>query len=441
MTDDQPYSVDILTARIRSLLESGFSRIQVQGEITNCRPTAAGHIYFSLRGQEAVLTAVLFRSSAARLPRPPRDGDRVVCAGSIEVYPPHGKYQLNVTSVRFGGEGELLLRLDQLKRKLHAEGLFDTGRKRPLPFLPRRIGLVTSPTGAAVQDVIRSVFARYPARILIAGAPVQGDGAHVQIIMAMRRLEAVEDVDVIVLARGGGSLEDLWEFNQEPLVRAIATCTKPVISAVGHEPDQMLTDFVADVRAPTPTAVGPLIVPELSALQAGLSEAARRLGLAMRGRLEKRRLTLVGLERRLQDPRRLLSMPTQRLVDQSGRIERAMRHGLERRRLRFAALVARLHKAHPMARTSERRAALAALEARLQRAMVTRLQKQTTRVTALQRALIALSPVAVLGRGYAIVQRLPERDVIRSPEDVGPGDRIAVRVATGAFEARVEENA
>ena len=318
MTDDQPYSVDILTARIRSLLESGFSRIQVQGEITNCRPTAAGHIYFSLRGQEAVLTAVLFRSSAARLPRPPRDGDRVVCAGSIEVYPPHGKYQLNVTSVRFGGEGELLLRLDQLKRKLHAEGLFDTGRKRPLPFLPRRIGLVTSPTGAAVQDVIRSVFARYPARILIAGAPVQGDGAHVQIIMAMRRLEAVEDVDVIVLARGGGSLEDLWEFNQEPLVRAIATCTKPVISAVGHEPDQMLTDFVADVRAPTPTAVGPLIVPELSALQAGLSEAARRLGLAMRGRLEKRRLTLVGLERRLQDPRRLLSMPTQRLVDQSG---------------------------------------------------------------------------------------------------------------------------
>lgn len=440
MTDDQPYSVDALTARIRSLLEGGFSRIQVQGEITNCRPTAAGHIYFSLRGQDAVLTAVLFRSSAARLVRPPRDGDRVVCAGSIEVYPPHGKYQLNVTSVRFGGEGELLLKLDQLKRKLHAEGLFAAERKRPLPFLPRRIGLVTSPTGAAVQDVIRSVFARFPARILIAGAPVQGEGAHVQMIMAMRRLEAVDDVDVIVLARGGGSLEDLWEFNQEPLVRAIATCTKPVISAVGHEPDQMLTDFVADVRAPTPTAVGPLIVPELAALQGGLSEAARRLGLAMRGRLEKRRLRLIGLERRLQDPRRLLSMPTQRLVDRSGRLERAMRHGLERRRLRFAALVARLHKAHPMARTTERRAALAALEARLQRAMTTRLQRQSTRISALQRALVALSPVAVLGRGYAIVQRLPGRDVIRSRGDVGPGDRIAVRVATGAFEARVEEN-
>ncbi|MFT5433192.1 MAG: exodeoxyribonuclease VII large subunit [Myxococcota bacterium] len=473
------WTVDQLTNALKSTIEQGFPQVVVEGEVVSCRPSSAGHVYFSLKGRNATLPAVVFRSTAQRYGRPIRNGDRLIVGGGIEVYAPHGRYQLVVNWVRAAGEGDLLAALAALKRQLHAEGLFAPERKRPLPFIPRRIGLVTAHTGAAVRDMIRSIHIRFPASILVAASPVQGEGAALVIIDAMFALAAIPDVDVIVIGRGGGSLEDLWQFNHEGLVRAIANCPKPVISAVGHEIDTPLTDLVADVRAATPTAVGELVVPIAADLRAHLDQLRSRAARAVNNLVRHERTSLTSLARRLGDPRRSVRDRWLRLDDLRERLDHRTREHLARQTLRLERL--RLRLVDPRTKLAQQRQHLTNLGNRLLRAIesATRaararhitlhnallrrqpeawigprkqqlqsaqdrlfwarqrsFEKQRSRLLALHQRLATLSPTAVLDRGYSIVQSDDGR-VIRCYQDVEVGQSIAVRLATGTIDATV----
>lgn len=432
------WTVDAVTRELKHLIERGFAQVSVEGEVISCRPSHAGHVYFTLKGQRANLPSVMFRSTAQRLPRALRDGDRVVCSGAIELYEPHGRYQLVVKWVRLGGEGELLAALEALKRKLKAEGLFDPGRKRPLPRFPTRIAVVTSPTGAAIRDVITSVHLRFPVPILVVPAPVQGVGAVARLIGALNAAAQVPDVDVIVLARGGGSLEDLWSFNSEQLARAVAACPTPVVSAVGHEIDTVLSDLVADARAATPTSVGELLVVDGADLRLGLGRSTARLGRAIRARLRHARTQLDGRRRALIDPRRLLRERRLRIDE----LELRMRHALARRlqvdRGRLDAALRQLRVLHPTARLTRARETVDACSARLRRAWRQQIAGQRARLAALRGRLDGLSPMGALDRGYAIVRREGDGLVVRSPSDVTHGDALAILVRGGTLGARVQ---
>lgn len=430
-------SVDELTAELRQILESTFREISVEGEVVSCRRATSGHLYFNLKGQRATLPCVMFRSAAWRLKRPLKDGDRVICTGSIEVYPPQGRYQLVVQWLRLGGEGELLAALDALKRKLAAEGLFAAERKRRLPMVPRRIGVVTSPTGAAIQDVLRSIHQRFPARVLLAPAPVQGEGAAGRLIRSLQTLARVSDVDVIVIARGGGSLQDLWAFNDEGLARAIAACQTPVVSAVGHEIDTMLSDYVADVRAATPTGVGELVVPEQLDLLDRLDALRQRAARGLRSTVSAARARLSTAKARLGDPRHLLRERWQRLDELDGRLTRAARQQLRQARERVSELRRRLIRVHPEARLRRERDALQRARTALARAWSARLDRAHRELRHLRQRLIAYSPQGVLDRGYAIVRRETDRTVIRSHTEVETGAAVEILLGHGTLDATV----
>lgn len=410
-------TVDELTAELKRLVEGAFPRVSVEGEVVNARPSTRGHLYFDLEGQRATLPCVIFQGKLARLSRVPRNGDQMVCDGDVEIYAPHGRYQLVVSSVKLGGEGELLARFEELKRKLHAEGLFAPDRKRPLPRFPRRVGVVTSHTGAAIKDVVKSIHERYAVPILLAAAVVQGDDAPRSLRAALEAVASVPDVDVVVIGRGGGSLQDLWGFNDEQLTRAVAACPKPVVSAVGHEIDVVLTDYAADRRAPTPTAVGPMVVPSAAELRAGLDRlqhrAARVLGGAIRPRL-------------------------QRLDELDGRLRRAASQRRRDQGARLADLQRRLQRVHPLARLERERAALRTSVSRLERAARTDLERRAARLERLSTRLGSMSPTGVLERGYAIVRR-PDRTVVRGANEVDPGDRIEILLGQGAIGATVDD--
>lgn len=428
-------SVDEVTLDLKRTIEAGFRRVWVQGEVVGCRPASSGHVYFNLKGREATLPAVMWRNTAARLTRPLRDGDQLTCQGDVEVYAPQGKYQLIVTAVELAGEGALLAALEALKKKLYAEGLFAPERKRPLPHWPRRVGLVTSQTGAAVRDLVRSIHALFPARILIAHAAVQGEQAPASLVAALGSIASVEDVDVIVIGRGGGSLEDLWAFNDERLARAIAACPKPVVSAVGHEIDTPLSDYVADVRAPTPTYAGSLVVPSFDDLSTQLTDLGQRLGRGLLTTTSHARSRLKLTAARLRDPRRLVRERWQRLDDSDARLRHAIARRLSERRTRLEQLRVRLEAAHPARRLAREHERLDVLTERLARAIRLWLDRRRTALTARQSTLAVLSPTASLGRGYAIVRKAGR--VVRASGEVQPGDAIEVLLHQGAIDAEV----
>jgi exodeoxyribonuclease VII large subunit len=401
---------------------------------------------------------VLFSREAVRLRFELRDGLAVRCRGRLTIYEGRGKFQMTVSVVEPAGAGALALAFEQLKQRLAAEGLFDQDKKRPLPFLPRRVGVVTSPHGAVLQDIIRVAHRRFPAAILLAPAPVQGEGASALLTRALERLARVPDVDVIIVARGGGSLEDLWAFNDEGLARAIAACRVPVISAVGHETDFTIADFVADVRAPTPSAAAELAVPVASELRDALAVLRRRQLRAASASLQARHLGLERLRGRLGDPRRMVDARRQRLDDWQARATEALRAAGARRRGELRQAETRLFRAHPQRRIAAQRSALAALEGELREAARARLASMAEALATLERrlpaaaagltdrrrrnlealaaTLEALSPLRVLDRGYGLVRR-DDGSVLRDTDDVSVGARIAIRLARGALDAEV----
>jgi exodeoxyribonuclease VII large subunit len=411
-------TISELTRRLQEVLEERFPAVWVEGEISNFRPSAAGHAYFTLKDSESQLRAVLFRSRGRRVRFEPADGLHVLAFGSIEVYPQRGEYQMVVELLEPKGLGALQLAFEQLKARLSAEGLFDQGRKRELPRFPRKLGIVTSTSGAAIRDMLRVIGRRFgELHIVVAPCRVQGDGAAEEIAQGVRDLNLLGGVDVIIVARGGGSLEDLWAFNEETVARAIAGSKVPVVSAVGHEVDYTIADFVADLRAPTPSAAAELVVREKQAVVDSLAQ--------LRARLE-----------------RLASRPLrdlERRVDElTARLRREMRSELGRAEHRVALATRALRASDPVARVARDRHRLENLQAKLVTALTRRRDRARYALQTVVGRLDSLSPLAVLGRGYSLT-RTATGEIVHGPAQVRVGDAIRVLLQRGSLDARVSD--
>ena len=428
-----------LNTLARDLLEGAFPLIWVEGELGNLSRPGSGHLYFTLKDARAQVRCAMFKPKSSWLKFVPREGLRVLARGRLTLYEARGEYQLVLDHMEEAGEGALRRAFDELKAKLAAEGLFDTGRKRPLPAFARRIGVITSPGGAAVRDVL-SVLARRFALVEADVLPVQVQGATAatQIATMLQRAAASGRYDVLVLARGGGSLEDLWSFNDERLVRAIVASPVPVVSAVGHETDFSLADLAADVRAPTPSVAAELLVPHgddlsrrLRTLDARLrSLQLQRLRQAMQ-HADRAALRLNGLR-----PQARLDLLCRRQAEALRRLAAAWRHRIERERVALRHAEAILRTAHPQRRIARMRERLATLSLRPQSAIARRLGQQAVHLRGLARSLEAVSPLATVARGYAIVQHRDGR-IVRSVLDAAPGDRLDARLTDGTLQVRV----
>ena len=438
----QVFSVSELTAELRDVLETRFAEVWVEGELSNAKIWTTGHLYFTLKDSGSQIKGVMFRSALRYLKFKPEDGLHVIVRGRVSVYDPKGEYQIVAEHMEPHGYGRLQLAFEQLKKKLAAEGLFDTARKRPLPALPRRIGIVTSIDGAALRDIIRVLRRRYPnAHLVIAPSRVQGEDSSGEIVRALRQVARIDDVDVIIVGRGGGSLEDLWAFNEERVARAIAACPVPVISAVGHETDFTIADFVADLRAPTPSAAAELVVRRKDEFYGHITNLSDRLAASVRARIRR-------LDTRLHT---LLARPG--AAGYRGRIAMRGRHIAElRAALRQGALsqIARRARRHDHVRraleTRDPRHQLATMRARLigrdhqlVRELTRRRHLAESRFMALAARLEGLSPLAVLARGYAVCWDQTRTAVIRSARTVSPGDRVIVTLGEGEIRCEVND--
>lgn len=435
------YSVSDLTARIRELLAKNFTDATVQGEISNCRLAASGHIYFTLKDERAQIRCVFFKNQQRGMKFRPEDGLTVTVRGSIGVYEARGEYQIYVESMDPLGRGALQLAFEQLKKRLDDEGLFDLGRKKPLPLLPRRVGLITSPTGAAVRDVVRILTRRFPnVCLMLFPVRVQGEGSAPEIVEALRYFHKNEAADVILLVRGGGSMEDLWAFNEEIVARAIAACEIPVISGVGHETDFTIADFVADVRASTPSAAAELVVQtrrefdnHVSDLQADLATSMRYRIMELKGRVHAL-LGRPGLRR----PHDLLRQQRQRADDLTARVAHGLRARLEQSRRRFTA-------AHLKIASFDFRMKIASLRLRLQNRdndLCTRVERllrsKRERWERLTLQLQERGPLKVLERGYAIATDA-SGNVVRDANQVSVGDAVTIQLHRGRLSSEVKQ--
>jgi exodeoxyribonuclease VII large subunit len=434
-------TVGELAMRIKAQLEDQFPAVWVEGEISNLRIPSSGHAYFTLKDDTAQLRCVLFRGRGRRVAFQPEDGMQVLAFGGLDVYLARGEYQLVVELLEPKGMGALQLAFEQLKRRLEAEGLFDAARKRPLPPFPRIIGIVTSPTGAAIRDMLHVIDRRFAdLRILITPVRVQGEEAPGEIVAALRDLQAVEDLDVIIVGRGGGSIEDLWAFNDERVARAIAGCRVPVISGVGHETDFTIADFVADLRAPTPSAAAEVVVQEKIQVARALVSLYEALKQAMASRLERdrERVEVLGKRRVLTDAARALRDLYRRVDELTSRLTRAVR-GSERQATHRLSLARNaLRSLNPVARIANGTVLLAQLRGRLASAAVHSVKVSQHRFDAAVGRLDSLSPLAVLGRGYSLTRLLPSGVIVRGAAQTRPGDAIEILLHQGAVEARVE---
>jgi exodeoxyribonuclease VII large subunit len=435
------YSVSRLNREVRVLLERGFAGLWLEAEISNLARPSSGHWYFSLKDAAAQVRCCMFRQRNMLCVFAPRDGQKVLVRARIGLYEPRGEYQLVIDHMEDSGQGALKRQFEELSAKLAAEGLFAPERKRALPSVPRRIGVITSPTGAAIRDILHVLARRFAAiPVLIYPVAVQGAAAAAEITAAVRLAGRRAECDVLILARGGGSLEDLWAFNDETLARAIVASPIPVVSGIGHEIDFTIADFAADVRAPTPSAAAEIAVPDGEEWLASVSRLARRLQRGLLRRLEAQRERLRWLVGRaaLVSPSARLSQQTQRLDDLEQRMFRALRQILADRRSALGERRSRLWQLSPVAQVRTAAARQAALYARLRAAALARLHLAREQLSPLVRTLNAVSPLATLDRGYAIVSRISGA-IVRSAADVAPGTLIEARLAVGKIRAKVEE--
>ena len=435
------FTVSELTLGLKATLEEAFPAVWVEGEISNLRTPGSGHAYFTLKDEGAQLSAVLFRGRGRRVRFDLEDGMQVLVFGGLDVYAARGQYQLVVEMMEPKGLGALQLAFEQLKRKLEAEGLFDEGRKRPLPAFPRVIGVVTSPTGAAIRDILNIIGRRFgDLRILIAPVRVQGDEAPGEIIQALLNLQTVAELDVVIVGRGGGSIEDLWAFNDEGVARAIVACCVPVISAVGHETDFTIADFVADLRAPTPSGAAELVVREKLAVVEALVDLYARLKQAVTAEIAayRERVEYLGRRRVLTDPARALRDLHRRLDELQGRLRLGLRSSQRQVTHRLALATGALRSRNPLARIAGGAALLAQLRGRLIASAAHSVKVSRSRFAETVGRLESLSPLGVLARGYSLT-RLPSGAVVRSAGQVAVGDPLEILLHQGALGARVTD--
>jgi exodeoxyribonuclease VII large subunit len=439
MPERRIYTVSQLTAQIGDVLERQIPPFWVEGEISNLRAPGSGHAYFTLKDDQAQIRVVLFRNRLRRIRFQPVDGLRVLVFGSLEVYAARGEYQMVIELMEPRGLGALQLAFEQLKQKLRAEGLFDAARKRPLPRFPRKIGIVTSPTGAAIHDMLRIIGRRFAGlHIVIRPASVQGEGAAAEIAEGIRDLNLLGDVDVLIVGRGGGSLEDLWAFNEEVVARAIVESKVPVISAVGHEVDVTIADFVADLRAPTPSAAAEVVVREKDAVRSAVADLRARLPRAMARLIERRRerLRLLTQRRVLGDPGRGLRDLHRRLDEVGFRLRAALSARHRQVRHRLALSDGRLRAASPFVRLGNQRRTLTHLQGRLMVSVHRSLERSRHRLRVAGGRLDGLSPLAVLRRGYSLTRR-PAGEIVQRASQVVAGDAVEVLLHEGSLTCRV----
>jgi exodeoxyribonuclease VII large subunit len=433
------FTVAELSGRIRDLLGSEFNDIWVAGEISGCKMASSGHCYFTLKDQSAQVRCVCFRTSLRYLKFKPRDGVAVLARGSIDVYEARGEYQLLVEALEPQGHGALQFAFEQLKKKLTAEGLFEADRKRAIPRLPRRIGIVTSPTGAVIGDMTQILSRRFPGlHIRLYPAMVQGEGSIEAVVRGIEYFSGSKWADVVIVARGGGSLEDLWTFNEEAVARAIAASSVPVISAVGHETDFTIADFVADLRAPTPSAAAELVICTQEQLveQIGVSEHKLLQSIRYRLAMAARRLHQQGVERASAVLHRNIGRMQQRVDELEYRLRERVNGRTVARRKRLEELTARLRSLDLRLRFAAARRRLENAEAAALQIIRLRLTRAQNRLVPLQAHLTQLSPLKILDRGYAIVTN-PEGRIVKEPEEAPVGSEIQVRLAKGNIAAEV----
>jgi len=436
------YTVSRLNQTARKLLESGLARIWLEGELSNISRPSSGHLYFTLKDSKAQIRGAMFRSRNQLLRFKPEEGLQVLVRARVSLYEPRGDYQLIAESMQEAGDGVLQRAYDALKRKLEQEGLFATEGKRPIPQLPARIGVITSPSGAAIRDVLSVLKRRFPAiPVLIYPVAVQGKDAGKEIAAMIATASRRKDCDVLILTRGGGSLEDLWAFNEEIVARALHDCSLPVVSAVGHEVDFTIADFVADQRAATPSAAAELVSPEQSEWLAQLHALQVRASRQLRLQLGDARQQLYWFRQRLQfrHPGQYLRQQAQRLDELEQRSRMAMRAHFNKLRSVLDAATATLKQAAPGHRISRNELQLQALTQRLRSGMNTLLQTRQRQWAVACKSLDTLSPLATLDRGYAIVTRQADQHVLLKADSVTPGEQVTARLAQGQLLCSVDK--
>ncbi len=433
-------TVSELTQEIKDMLEDRFPDLWVEGQISNIRIPPSGHIYFTLKDESSQVRAVLFRMQARRLRFVPEDGLQVVCRGRVSLYEKRGDYQLILESVEPKGIGALQLAFLQLKEKLEKEGLFDTAHKKPMPMLPQRIGIVTSPTGAVIQDMLHILKRRFEnLQILLYPVRVQGEGASDEIAEAVRYFNQASDIDVMIVGRGGGSLEDLWAFNEEAVARAIYDSKIPVISAVGHETDYTVSDFVADLRAPTPSAAAELAVKD--------KREVRNTLRYLRGRLESEvlqicqgyRTHLSHLVRIFREPEKKIEEYLLRIDDLINRLRLLASWTLRRKREKQLHLAQNLLLRNPMERLKSFRLLVSENEKQMARSLKYATEIHRHRVAGILGKLDSLSPLSILRRGYSITRKLPSMQILREAAHVKEGDKVEVTLLRGTLLCGVEK--
>ena len=440
--EEQPhvYTVSEITRDVRAILEAAFETAWIEGEISNFRLAASGHAYFVLKDDKAQIKCVLFRGQRVGMKFTPEDGDQILLLGRVTVYEARGDYQVIVEAIEPKGLGALQKAFEQLKEKLAKEGLFDESRKKPLPEMPWKIGIVTSPTGAAIRDIINVIRRRNPkTSMLLYPAKVQGEGSAEEIARGIEELNKRKDIDVLIVGRGGGSIEDLWAFNEEVVARAIANSKIPVVSAVGHEIDYTIADFVADLRAPTPSAAAELVVPKLNDIVQDLQYLTNQMIERMEEDIEdyRERLRYLIDRRFFREPRRILEAPAQRLDEMGQRLLRGLDQWVLVKRGNLIQRVHRLFQASPqkiVSALSERRVDLVA---RLVRRLASQINLKKEKLDGVAKSLNALSPLNVLDRGYSITTKSGK--AVTSSKQVNKGDTLRIRLAKGQLDATVDK--
>lgn len=434
------YSVSRLVTEAKALLEGSFPLLWVEGEISNLARPASGHIYFSLKDEAAQIRCAMFKNRNRLLDFSPRDGQQVLLRARVSLYPVRGEFQLVVEHMEEAGAGALRRAFEQLQKRLDEEGLFDPVHKRPIPPLPRCIGVITSGTGAALRDVLSVLRRRYPlGEVLVHPVPVQGEAAAPAIVRALETASARRDCDVLILTRGGGSLEDLWAFNEEVVARAIHACSIPVVAGVGHEVDFTIADLVADARAPTPSAAAELVGPDLSEWRIRIRRLADLTAQIQHRRLETWRQQETALSHRLRllHPARRIELHMQRLDEMEHRLGRSIDAVLQNGRSRLRDSLARLQANSPARILPTLSLRSDALSQRLKAAMAHKTESQAANLAALARSLNNLSPLKTLERGYAVASK--DGTVLKNAEKVNVGEAIAVRLHQGALDCTVTE--
>jgi exodeoxyribonuclease VII large subunit len=439
MQNPDIYSVSRLNSEVRLTLELQFQTLWLHGEVSNFVAAASGHWYFSLKDNAAQVKCAMFKMANRNSSFRPQNGQQVLIRARISVYEPRGEYQLLAEFIESAGAGLLKQQFEQLKAQLQAEGLFAPERKKPLPAQVQRVGVITSPTGAAVRDIVTVLKRRAPGiAVIIYPSQVQGETAAAQLRTMLSRAIQRNEVDVLIIGRGGGSLEDLWCFNDEALCRAVAACPIPIVSAVGHEIDFALTDFVADVRAPTPSAAAELVSPDQSHLLDRILQLRNRLVQAQRSRLHQAAPTLLNLSQRLiaLHPKRHLQQQQQRLDELQLRLTAAVKRALSTLQQRQQYLDKSLRQLSPAKSLQQHNLKLNELQRRLANAQQAQLKQRKQQLAALGSQLNAVSPLATLARGYSITFDAKQQ-VVSASQQLQPGDKVVVKLAEGGFEAEV----